>query len=532
MKQVIIDIQVLQTNALKRGVGNYVINLIENLDFENLDVYLMINLKLKNYNEIYTLFNNKPVKFLKLRLPIPKNGGDFSKKYHKKLTKKLAISFKNNETFFLLPNIFMFDYYTDFPDSFIPMILVHDITPLILWNLLGNYFPPQFYFSRFKLFYNSNIIFTNSNTTKLDLIKYIGIDKRKLINLNGGSVNHEICQKPKFLDDNLVYILFPTGEMIHKNNEVVVEGFEKFNQINNNKFKLIITSFFSQANKDKLLKISKNIIFSGNVLEPELAYLYKNSRLIIFGSLYEGLGLPVLDAVYYNKPIVLSDISAFREIDNKQNAFYFFNKKDSSECAKQLSLAFKQHYFLKKQLSYKKILKKYSWKKTGRIFSQSVLVNKERTIANQVKLKKIAVVSLYPTVNFEFYNRLEPLHYLLKDGFLIDYYFILSKNHTFLRPSFLEYVNQGDQHNNIDQLSQKQYQNIIYWLDLKTLKTSKNIKLLKQYPGVVIVDSIKNISQIDQQRLIEIKNNSMAFIVCNDKSNLKIISLISKYINN
>jgi len=532
MKQVIIDLQVLQTNALKRGVGNYVINLIENIDFENLDVYLMINLKLKNYNEIYTLFNNKPVKFLNLRLPIPKNGGDFSKKYHKKLTKKLSSSFKNSETFFLLPNIFMFDYYADFPDGFISMILVHDITPLILWNLLGNYFPPQFYFSRFKLFYSTNIIFTNSNTTKLDLIKYIGIDKRKLINLNGGSVNHEIYQKPKFLDDNLVYILLPTGEMMHKNNEVVVKGFKKFNQMNNNKFKLIITSFFNQGNKDKLLKISKNIIFSDNVLESELAYLYKKSKLIIFGSLYEGLGLPVLDAVYYNKPIVLSDIPAFREIDNKQNAFYFFDKKDSNECAKQLSLAFKQQYFSKKQLSYNKILKKYSWKKTGKIFSQSILINEGMATLNQVELKKIALVSLYPTINREFYNRLEPFHYLLKDRRLIDYYFISSQNYAPLRPSFLDYVNEGDLYNNIDQLSQKKYQSIVYWLDLKSLKDLKIIKLLKQFPGIIIVDSVKNISQIDQQRLKEIKNNSKAFIVCDNKSNLKVSSLINKYINN
>ena len=526
MKKVIVDIQVLQTNALKRGVGNYVINLINNLDFNNLEVYLLVNLKLKNYQEIYSLFDDKPVKFLKLRLPKPKNGGDFSERYQKKLTKKLTNLFKDSQAYFLLPNIFMFDFYADFPDGFRPMVLVHDIIPLVLWNLLGKYFPPQFYFSRFKLFYEADIIFTNSNTTKQDLINYIGIDKTKLVNLNGGATYNKVIKKPSFLGEELLYILFPTGEMVHKNNEIIVKGFEKFNKINNNKFKLIITSFFSQENKDNLLKLSQNIIFSGNVSEQELAYLYQKAKLVVFGSLYEGLGLPVLEAVYYQKPIVLSDIPAFKEIDNQQDAFYFFNKNNSNECAKQLNLANNQRYFLKKRLSYNKILKKYSWKTTGRIFSQSILNNLKNSQQIQIKLKSIAIVSLYPTVNIDFYHRLEPLYSLLRDQYLVDYYFIPHNNQTTSRPSFLDYVNLGQQLN-INQLNKKKYSIIIYWFDYKTFKNQKIYNLLKQYPGFVMIDSKQYVNRDDQQI---IKKISTGFLAVNDKSNLKILRLIDQSI--
>lgn len=71
---------------------------------------------------------------------------------------------------------------------------------------------------------------------------------------------------------------------------------------------------------DTLIKLSKNqfkkneIYFIHSPTTEELFWLYENCSLFLFPSIYEGFGLPILEAGYFKKPQLLSDIKIFKEI--------------------------------------------------------------------------------------------------------------------------------------------------------------------------------------------------------------------------
>ena len=80
-----------------------------------------------------------------------------------------------------------------------------------------------------------------------------------------------------------------------------------------------------QAELEKIatkLGVSGQLKFIGTVTEQEKWRLYKNCSALLFPSLSEGFGLPVLEAMAFGKPVFLSDKTSLPEIGGKE-AYYF-----------------------------------------------------------------------------------------------------------------------------------------------------------------------------------------------------------------
>ncbi len=78
-----------------------------------------------------------------------------------------------------------------------------------------------------------------------------------------------------------------------------------------------------------------NIIQTGYVSDKEKAALYEGAVLCVQPSHYEGLGMPLLEAMGYNKPVVCGDIDVFHELAD--NAAFYFDKDKPASIAKALS---------------------------------------------------------------------------------------------------------------------------------------------------------------------------------------------------
>lgn len=68
------------------------------------------------------------------------------------------------------------------------------------------------------------------------------------------------------------------------------------------------------------------------VTDSEMATLYKNAKAFIYPSIYEGFGLPLLEAFKYQCPVIASDTKCFREIGG--DAIRYFNPYDSKDICK------------------------------------------------------------------------------------------------------------------------------------------------------------------------------------------------------
>jgi len=76
---------------------------------------------------------------------------------------------------------------------------------------------------------------------------------------------------------------------------------------------------------------SKHITFTGYVDDKKLIELYRKARLFVLPSLYEGFGIPVLEALSTNTPVICADIPPLRDIANKYATY--FDPKSSKNIA-------------------------------------------------------------------------------------------------------------------------------------------------------------------------------------------------------
>lgn len=166
----------------------------------------------------------------------------------------------------------------------------------------------------------ANHIIAVSENTKGDLIKYLKIPEEKISVIYNG-VDHNIF-KPynvKLLDQP--YILYVGSERRRKN---LVGLFEAFAALKSEfpELKLVKVGgpgrskqFRSHAMKKlSSLGIAEDVIFVEYISELDLACYYSSAALLAYPSLYEGFGLPPLEAMACGCPVVTSNVSSLPEV--------------------------------------------------------------------------------------------------------------------------------------------------------------------------------------------------------------------------
>lgn len=105
--------------------------------------------------------------------------------------------------------------------------------------------------------------------------------------------------------------------------------------------------------------------FFGAASDKELASLYSHACAFVSASLYEGFGMPALEATTYGLPVIVARSSAFPEVVG--DCAYFFDPNDERTCADAL-LRIYTDSVLRKSMSEKskQIPRRYSWERTAR----------------------------------------------------------------------------------------------------------------------------------------------------------------------
>lgn len=195
---------------------------------------------------------------------------------------------------------------------------------------------PYYYFSTRY----SDKILTVSNFSKSEINKYFGkhiADKVSVI-YNGCEIKDKGIQ-PKEI--GFKYFLFVGSIKPHKNLKNALLGFK---QLNNKNYKFIIVGKkegFITGDPDVFNLVNQinteieKVIFTGNINDQELYAWYKGASALIMPSYYEGFGLPLIEAMHFNLPIICSDIPIFREICKDQ--VIYFNPHDSSDICQKMN---------------------------------------------------------------------------------------------------------------------------------------------------------------------------------------------------
>jgi len=261
------------------------------------------------------------------------------------------------------------------------IVTVHDLTPLVFPNhfksgLKGNL---KWQIQK-RALKNADAIITDSESSKKDIIKYAGIDsaKVKVVYLAAGEEFKKV-QSSKFKVQSLrkkynlpeKFVLYVGDATWNKNLPRLIETVSKINVPLAMVGKALIDKKIDTQNpwnKD-LVRVqgmaeqNKNVFRLGFVSPRDLVALYNAASLFIMPSIYEGFGLPILEAMSCGCPVVASRGGSLAEVVG--TAGKYIDPYDIDSIAMGISEVFNSPN-LQKELSQKGIIqsKKFTWRKT------------------------------------------------------------------------------------------------------------------------------------------------------------------------
>ncbi|WP_010632753.1 glycosyltransferase family 4 protein [Sporolactobacillus vineae] len=181
----------------------------------------------------------------------------------------------------------------------------------------------------------SKKIVTVSQFSKNEIMKHTSIKSGKISVFSEGIEHIEERQE----DDSILgrnnlnekpYILAVGSLDPRKNFKTLVKAFLRLNNIDVN---IVIAGGTNpRIFKDEKIDFSENVKYLGYVTDNELKALYKNAYCFVYPSIYEGFGLPPIEAMTVGCPVIVSNVSSLPEVCGSA-AIYCdpFDEKDIAE---------------------------------------------------------------------------------------------------------------------------------------------------------------------------------------------------------
>jgi len=343
------------------GIGRYIKNLIQKvLQIDQENEYLIFIQKGQKGNQQSTIHQQEKVKIIEVDAPIYsiKEQYNFLKTTARE---KLDVM---HFTHFNVPLL----YHGPF------VVTIHDLTPLYFPGKKRNSFLQRFAYQLIlkKALKGAQRIIAVSKFTKQDIIKHFPDVRQKIVVIYEG-VGEPLRIKESEKKLPKPYLLYVGVWREHKNLVGLIRAFNQvksFGQKHQNwlqGLKLILVGkpdpYYPEVPETAHLSpFSKDIIFTGFLSEEELAFLYQNAEAFVFPSFYEGFGLPPLEAMSYQTPVISSKAGALPEI--LQDAALYFNPYQTDQMAEKI-IQLLTNSKLKQEMIEKGLrqMKKYSWTK-------------------------------------------------------------------------------------------------------------------------------------------------------------------------
>lgn len=217
-------------------------------------------------------------------------------------------------------------------------------------------------------------IITISEFSKSQITKYINVNPNNVIVTllsgsddlqSGAKVNAKLIFEKYEIDTD--YIIAFSSPSLHKNIERLIEAVSSI--LNNDlNLKLLLVGHQDKSGNIKNIiinhHISDKVVFTGFVPDEDINPLLTHARVFVFPSLYEGFGIPLLDAQAAGVPVVSSNAGSLPEVGGSD--VMYFNPYDINEMEQSISNVLYDNLLAK--FIVKKGLKnrsQFNWNKTA-----------------------------------------------------------------------------------------------------------------------------------------------------------------------
>jgi len=255
---------------------------------------------------------------------------------------------------------------------------IHDLTPLISSDWFPELHSLKFRFIIKRTTERADKIIADSISTKKDIIEFFDYPEENIevVYLASDEIykpvedKEEIAEIRKKYGISRKYILFVGTIEPRKNLIRLLSVFEKL-KIKFKEYQLVIVGqvgWMSEKFFEKLKNlpenVKKDIILTGYIPKEDMVYLYNDSELFIYPSLYEGFGLPVLEAMSCGVPVITSNISSLPEVGG--DACIYVNPYDEEDILYKIEKVLDNEE-IKKEMRKKGLerAKLFNWEKTA-----------------------------------------------------------------------------------------------------------------------------------------------------------------------
>lgn len=360
--KILYDHQIFTTQKYG-GISRYFYELIkafETMEDVQTDIPLLISnnyyISDKNYVKHMNFFKNKEFRG-KHRLMLMLNKPNMISELKKQDFDVLHITYYNS-------------YFLKYLGNKPFVLTVYDM----IHEKFQNMFPSNDKTSLYKkiLIEKASKIIAISQSTKNDLIEFFDVDPSKIevIYLANSMVLTETIKLTATIPKN--YLLFVGSRAGYKNFDRFIYSSEKL--LKENYDLSIVCAGGGQFNEYEISLFNKlNIrdkVYQYNLDDELLAHFYKNASLFIFPSLYEGFGIPVLEAFACECPLVCSNTSSLPEI--AADAAEYFDPYSEASMHNAMNNVLNDSIYRQKLVDNgNKRLKLFSWEQTA-IYTKKV----------------------------------------------------------------------------------------------------------------------------------------------------------------
>lgn len=157
-------------------------------------------------------------------------------------------------------------------------------------------------------------VVTGSEFSRSQICEWSGAATSQIVAVGYGVSDAFILTGARYDAGNRPYFLCVGNQKVHKNTIRMMQGFAS--EFTNTEFLLLCTGTPSPQMQLEVerLGIGKQVEFVGAVSDEKLARLYRGAVALVFVSLYEGFGLPIVEAMACGTPVLTSTSTATPEV--------------------------------------------------------------------------------------------------------------------------------------------------------------------------------------------------------------------------
>lgn len=257
------------------------------------------------------------------------------------------------------------------------IVTIHDLIPYIMPETVGKGYLLKFFKEVPKALEVCDGILTVSEWSKKDILKFFPVDESKVFvtPLAADNIykplNKKKCKELLTSVYNITnpFILYIGGFSARKNVKALISAFSKIYKELNDDYNLVIVGATRDQGQllsefSSNLELASKIIFTGFAPEEHLPILYNACEAFVYPSLYEGFGLPPLEAMSCGAPVITSNLTSIPEV--VKDAGILIDPYNEDELMDAI-LKLLQNDNIKKLYSEKglKRSKEFSWSKTA-----------------------------------------------------------------------------------------------------------------------------------------------------------------------